>query len=83
MEASLPLEFGATPVNESKVGTWSYFLLTSVGCLEEMNYIFGRVCFQVKTFTLKNPSSSVVSVEIRILSLYSAPLEALDLLTKW
>lgn len=54
-ETSLPLEFGATPVNESKV----------------------------KTFTLKNPSSSVVSVEIRILSLYSAPLEALDLLTKW
>lgn len=32
---------------------------------------------------LKNPSSSVVSVEIRILSLYPAPLEALDLLTKW
>lgn len=32
---------------------------------------------------LKNPSSSVVSVEIRVLSLYPAPLEALDLLTKW
>lgn len=32
---------------------------------------------------LKNPSSSVVSVEIRILSLYPAPLEALDLLSKW
>ncbi|XP_068607189.1 transmembrane protein 131-like [Brachionichthys hirsutus] len=54
-ETSLPLDFGATPVNESKV----------------------------KTFTLKNPSSSVLSVEIRILSLYPAPLEALDLLTKW
>lgn len=39
--------------------------------------------FQVKTFMLKNPSSSVVSVEIRALSLYPAPLEALDLLTKW
>ncbi|XP_069545848.1 transmembrane protein 131-like isoform X2 [Brachyistius frenatus] len=55
VEASSPLDFGATPVNESKV----------------------------KTFMLKNPSSSVVSVEIRILSLYPAPLEALDLLTKW
>ncbi|XP_030273959.1 transmembrane protein 131-like isoform X1 [Sparus aurata] len=55
VETSLPLDFGATPVNESKV----------------------------KTFMLKNPSSSVVSVEIRILSLYPAPLEALDLLTKW
>lgn len=32
---------------------------------------------------LKNPSSSVVSVEIRILSLYPAPLEALDILNKW
>lgn len=32
---------------------------------------------------LKNPSSSVVSVEVRILSLYPAPLEALDLLSKW
>lgn len=32
---------------------------------------------------VKNPSSSVVSIEIRILSLYPAPLEALDLLTKW
>lgn len=38
---------------------------------------------QVKLLTLKNPSSSVVSVEIRALSLYPAPLEALDLLTKW
>ncbi|KAL7404333.1 hypothetical protein ABVT39_013269 [Epinephelus coioides] len=55
VETSFPLDFGATPVNESKV----------------------------KTFMLKNPSSSVVSVEIRILSLYPAPLEALDLLTKW
>ncbi|CAJ1052600.1 transmembrane protein 131-like isoform X2 [Xyrichtys novacula] len=55
VETSLPLDFGATPVNESKV----------------------------KTFTLKNPSSSVVSVEIRSLSLYPAPLEALGLLTKW
>ncbi|XP_030592587.1 transmembrane protein 131-like isoform X2 [Archocentrus centrarchus] len=55
IEASSLLDFGATPVNESKV----------------------------KTFMLKNPSSSVVSVEIRLLSLYPAPLEALDLLTKW
>ncbi|XP_018558740.1 transmembrane protein 131-like [Lates calcarifer] len=55
VETSTPLDFGATPVNESKV----------------------------KTFMLKNPSSSVVSVEIRILSMYPAPLEALDLLTKW
>ncbi|XP_028263322.1 transmembrane protein 131-like isoform X2 [Parambassis ranga] len=55
VEASTPVDFGATPVNESKV----------------------------KTFMLKNPSSSVLSVEIRILSLYPAPLEALDLLTKW
>ncbi|XP_037545643.1 transmembrane protein 131-like [Nematolebias whitei] len=54
-EASSTLDFGATPVNESKV----------------------------KTFMLKNPTSSVVSVEIRILSLYPSPLEALDLLTKW
>ncbi|XP_029985600.1 transmembrane protein 131-like isoform X2 [Sphaeramia orbicularis] len=55
VEMSSPLDFGATPVNESKV----------------------------KTFMLKNPSSSVVSIEIRVLSLYPAPLEALDLLTKW
>ncbi|XP_034544455.1 transmembrane protein 131-like isoform X3 [Notolabrus celidotus] len=55
VETSLPLDFGATPVNESKV----------------------------KTFTLKNPSSSVVSVEVRCLSLYPAPLEALGLLNKW
>lgn len=55
VETSFPLDFGATPVNESKV----------------------------KTFMLKNPSPSVISVEIRILSLYPAPLEALDLLTKW
>ncbi|XP_060912178.1 transmembrane protein 131-like isoform X1 [Labrus mixtus] len=55
LETSHPLDFGATPVNESKV----------------------------KTFTLKNPTSSVVSVEIRCLSQYPAPLEALDLLTKW
>uniref|UniRef100_A0A3P9M970 Transmembrane 131 like n=1 Tax=Oryzias latipes TaxID=8090 RepID=A0A3P9M970_ORYLA len=38
---------------------------------------------KVKGLTLKNPSSSVVSVEIRILSLYPSPLEALDLLNKW
>ncbi|XP_015232839.1 PREDICTED: transmembrane protein 131-like [Cyprinodon variegatus] len=38
---------------------------------------------KVKTFLLKNPSPSVVSVEIRILSLYPSPGEALDLLTKW
>ncbi|XP_066516294.1 transmembrane protein 131-like isoform X2 [Hoplias malabaricus] len=49
------LDFGATPVNESKI----------------------------KNFTLKNPTSSVVSIEIRTLSSYPAPLEALDLLTKW
>ncbi|XP_012729310.2 LOW QUALITY PROTEIN: transmembrane protein 131-like [Fundulus heteroclitus] len=55
VEGSSPLNFGATPVNESKV----------------------------KTFLLKNPSPSVVSVEIRILSLYPSPSEALDLLTKW
>ncbi|XP_032419461.1 transmembrane protein 131-like isoform X2 [Xiphophorus hellerii] len=54
-EGSAPLNFGATPVNESKV----------------------------KTFMLKNPSPSVVSVEIRTLSLYPSPSEALDLLTKW
>ncbi|TNN52661.1 Transmembrane protein 131-like [Liparis tanakae] len=55
VETSFALDFGATPINESKV----------------------------KTFMLKNPSSSVVSVEIRILSLYPAPLEALGLLNKW
>uniref|UniRef100_A0A1A7XUK2 KIAA0922 n=1 Tax=Iconisemion striatum TaxID=60296 RepID=A0A1A7XUK2_9TELE len=38
---------------------------------------------KVKTFMLKNPSPSVVAIEIRILSLYPSPLEALDLLTKW
>ncbi|XP_070302408.1 transmembrane protein 131-like isoform X6 [Salvelinus sp. IW2-2015] len=54
-ETSSPLDFGAVPVNESKV----------------------------KLLTLKNPSSSVVCVEIKALSLYPAPLEALDLLTKW
>ncbi|KAM4604313.1 transmembrane protein 131-like isoform 2-T2 [Polymixia lowei] len=55
VEKSSSLDFGATPVNESKV----------------------------KLLTLKNPSPSVVSIEIRALSLYPAPLEALDLLTKW
>ncbi|KAM9857591.1 transmembrane protein 131-like isoform 2-T2 [Aulostomus maculatus] len=55
VETSSPLDFGATPVNESRV----------------------------KTFMLKNPSSSVVSVEIQIISQYPAPLGALDLLTKW
>nr|XP_020469976.1 transmembrane protein 131-like [Monopterus albus] len=55
VETSAPLDFGATPVNDSKV----------------------------KTFMLKNPSASVISVEIRILSQYPAPLEALDFLTKW
>uniref|UniRef100_A0A4W4ETS7 Transmembrane 131 like n=2 Tax=Electrophorus electricus TaxID=8005 RepID=A0A4W4ETS7_ELEEL len=54
-ESSASLDFGATPVNESKV----------------------------KNFTLKNPTGSVVSVEIRTLSSYPSPLEALDLLTKW
>ncbi|XP_077575728.1 transmembrane protein 131-like isoform X1 [Stigmatopora nigra] len=53
--SSSPLDFGATPINESKV----------------------------KTLVLKNPSPSVVSVEIQILSLYPSPLGALDLLTKW
>ncbi|KAM4749887.1 transmembrane protein 131-like isoform 3-T3 [Anableps anableps] len=38
---------------------------------------------KVKTFMLKNPSPSVVSVELRILSLYPSPSEVLDLLTKW
>lgn len=38
---------------------------------------------KVKTFLLKNPSPSVVSVEIRTLSQYPSPTEALDLLTKW
>ncbi|KAL1023493.1 hypothetical protein UPYG_G00041460 [Umbra pygmaea] len=55
VETSSSIEFGATPVNESKV----------------------------KMMTLKNPSSSVVSMEIRALSQYPAPLDALDLLTKW
>ncbi|XP_052401201.1 transmembrane protein 131-like isoform X1 [Carassius gibelio] len=52
---SSPLDFRATPVNDSKV----------------------------KNFTLKNPTGSVVSVEIRTLSSYPDPLEALDMLTKW
>ncbi|XP_039549868.1 transmembrane protein 131-like isoform X5 [Pimephales promelas] len=52
---SSPLDFGATPVNDSKV----------------------------KNFTLKNPTGSVISVEIRTLSSYPVPLEALDILTKW
>ncbi|XP_052407930.1 transmembrane protein 131-like isoform X1 [Carassius gibelio] len=52
---SSPLDFGATPVNESKV----------------------------KKFTLKNPTGSVVSVEVRTLSSYPVPLEALHVLTKW
>ncbi|XP_062333261.1 transmembrane protein 131-like isoform X1 [Osmerus eperlanus] len=55
VEPPSPLEFGPTPVNESKV----------------------------KKLTLKNPTPSVVSMEICSLSLYPAPLEALDLLTKW
>lgn len=38
---------------------------------------------QIKNFTLKNPTGSVVSVDIRTLSSYPAPLDALDLLTKW
>ncbi|KAG9347152.1 hypothetical protein JZ751_006079 [Albula glossodonta] len=54
-ETSAPVDFGATPVNESKL----------------------------KFFTLKNPSATPVSVELLALSSYSAPLEALDLLTKW
>ncbi|KAJ8385187.1 hypothetical protein AAFF_G00192380 [Aldrovandia affinis] len=55
MESGSPLDFGATPVNESKL----------------------------KYFTLKNPSVNPVSVELLALSSYAAPLEALDLLTKW
>ncbi|XP_060773092.1 transmembrane protein 131-like isoform X2 [Neoarius graeffei] len=54
-ERATALDFGATPVNESKI----------------------------KNFTLKNPTGSVVSVDIRTLSSYPAPLDALDLLTKW
>ncbi|KAI1887452.1 hypothetical protein AGOR_G00190440 [Albula goreensis] len=38
---------------------------------------------KVKSFMLKNPSSSPVYVEVRALSSYSAPLDALDLLTRW
>ncbi|KAM8842276.1 transmembrane protein 131-like isoform 1-T1 [Synchiropus picturatus] len=55
VETSSPLDFGPTPINESKV----------------------------KTFMLKNPSTSVVTVEVQIISMYPAPLDALDLLTKW
>ncbi|XP_056442409.1 transmembrane protein 131-like isoform X4 [Gadus chalcogrammus] len=55
LESSSTLDFGATPVNESKV----------------------------KLLTLKNPSHSVVSVEISSLSQYPAPLHALDILTRW
>ncbi|KAJ8269521.1 hypothetical protein COCON_G00121280 [Conger conger] len=54
-DPSSALDFGATPVNESKL----------------------------KYFTLKNPSATPVTVELLPLSAYSAPLEALDLLTKW
>ncbi|KAM9449921.1 transmembrane protein 131-like isoform 3-T3 [Clarias gariepinus] len=54
-EHDTALDFGATPVNESKI----------------------------KNFTLKNPTGSPVAVEIRTLSSYPAPLEALDLITKW
>ncbi|XP_062865266.1 transmembrane protein 131-like [Trichomycterus rosablanca] len=54
-DCSSALDFGATPVNESKI----------------------------KNFTLKNPTGSVLSLEIRTLSSYPAPLEALDLLSKW
>ncbi|XP_036372311.1 transmembrane protein 131-like [Megalops cyprinoides] len=38
---------------------------------------------KVKYFMLKNPTASPLSVEVRTLSSYPAPLEALDLLTKW
>nr|XP_015200139.1 PREDICTED: transmembrane protein 131-like isoform X3 [Lepisosteus oculatus] len=55
METSYPFDFGATPVNESKV----------------------------KYFALKNPSASPVTIQLLALSSYPAPLEALDLLTKW
>lgn len=85
VETSLPLEFGATPVNESKVSTLS---TGKIGFWKRNIHLEPKnkssfYLLQVKTFMLKNPSSSVVSVEIRTLALYPAPLEALDLLTKW
>ncbi|KAJ8281133.1 hypothetical protein GJAV_G00063930 [Gymnothorax javanicus] len=38
---------------------------------------------KVMHFQLNNPSASPVLMELRVLSTYSAPLHALDLLTKW
>ncbi|XP_061102427.1 transmembrane protein 131-like isoform X2 [Conger conger] len=38
---------------------------------------------KMKYFQVKNPSGSPVYMEVRVLSSYSAPLDALDLLTKW
>ncbi|XP_028833905.1 transmembrane protein 131-like [Denticeps clupeoides] len=55
LQTSSPLDFGAVPVNESRV----------------------------KSLTLKNPTGSVVAVEIMGLVSYPAPLEALDLLSTW
>lgn len=48
METSLPLDFGATPVNESKVGTWLYLFLKNVCLLPDRRkkFILGPVCFR-------------------------------------
>lgn len=130
VQSSSSLDFGATPVNESKVSTlvgfrivalcillsfmiqylkngvfttealciqlsfmifevWKYFsesFITSSAWVYLLASFTDSMSFsisQVKSLTLKNPSGSVVSVEIRALSSYPAPLEALDLLTKW
>lgn len=86
-ERATALDFGATPVNESKVHTHSHkthpsFLLFNQSVkLPKDSHL--SLFPQIKNFTLKNPTASVVSVEIRTLSSYPAPLEALDLLTKW
>lgn len=53
------------------------------GIIEEIKLTPSCSFPQIKNFTLKNPTGSAVSVEIRTLSSYPAPLEALDLLTKW
>lgn len=120
---SSPLDFGATPVNDSKVCKsliiifWSelypeVFLWNTKGISLVRIFRWQSTCdalhriiiivwtinlsrniiwtmrllhflYQVKNFTLKNPTGSVVSVEIRTLSSYPFPLEALDMLTKW
>lgn len=44
METSLPLDFGATPVNESKVETWLYFFYkNSVSCIKDNEVYFAPV----------------------------------------